>query len=75
MLGEQRLVRGNDVLARVESCEHEFARDARSPDELDYEVDRRVIDDLAPVARELIIAKRYAAVALEIDVGNPRELE
>ena len=41
VLGEQRLVRGDDVLARVERGQHQIARDARAADELDHQVDRR----------------------------------
>ena len=57
---EQRLVRGDHMLAVGDRLQHQLARDAIAADQLDHDVDRRVVDhfpgvggDCGPVSDQL----------------------
>ncbi len=75
MHGEQRLVRGDDVLAVRDGAQHQFARRARPADHLADDVDGRIVDDGVEV-----IGHRDACVRGGLGLrrrahGDPRDFD
>ncbi len=58
VLGEQRLVGGDDVLAVVDRLQHQVARGGVAADELDHDVDVRASDDEPRGGHELDALER-----------------
>jgi hypothetical protein len=75
VVGEERLVRGDDVLSGRDRFIDETPRHAGPADELDHHVDRRVVEDEARVGDEHALRQAHAAVALGLDVGDAHEVD
>ena len=63
-VGEQRLVRGDDVLAGREGVEHDLLRGGRAADEFDDDVDRGVVDRGGEVGGDEFAGERRSARGL-----------
>ena len=66
--GQERLVRGYDMLFVPQSIKDEFLGGLVSPDQFDHDIDIRIIDQFFCIARELHVAQGDAPVALEIEI-------
>ncbi len=66
VLGEQRLVRGDHVLAVVDRLQHQLARRRVAADQLDHDVDVGARDDEARGGHELDALEGDGALLLEI---------
>ena len=75
VFGEQRLVGGDDMLARADRLQHQLARDAAAADQFHHDGDVRVGDDLAGVADDLRTVAHQGAGAFGVEVGDHRDLD
>ena len=75
VVGEQRLVGGDDVLVAGDRFEHEAARRVGAAHELDDDVDGRIVEHGARVGDQDAAGELHAAVALGVDVGDPHQVE
>ena len=73
--GDEGLVRGDHVLALPDGAQHEVARRAGAPDELDDHVDGGVVHHRPGVAGEIDPAHVALARAAGIAHGGPRHLD
>src|SRR5262249_19426557 len=70
VLREQRLVCCDDVLAAGECLEDQFLRYAGAPDELDHDVDIRVVDHFVGIGRDRGASASNAARSREVLIGD-----
>ncbi len=75
MEGEERFVRGHHRLPRGEGAEDEAFRGVVAADQLDHDVDRRVVDQPLGVAVEMNAVEGHAAIALRVQVRHPDETQ
>ena len=72
---EQLLVRGDNRLAVLECREDQLARRLDAADDLDDEVDRRILDDFRGVAGEQALGDRHGALTRQVAHGDTCDLE
>ena len=75
MQRDKRLVGGDDMLAVFQRGQHQFLGRAESADQLDDNVDVRVIDDLEGVGGQADAVGRADAIAAEIAGGGGANLD
>ena len=72
---EQRLVGRHHVLAGGNRLQHQGARDAIAADQLDHDVDRRVVDHQPGIGDHLRPLANDGACTLGVEVGHHRDLD
>ena len=75
VLGQQRLVRGDDGLAGLDRGEDQAPRRAGAADQLDHDVDARVAHEAVGVGVKSDSAQLDAAVAREVEVRDPHQAQ
>jgi len=73
--GEQRLVGGDNVLARGDRLEHERLRDAGAADELDDHIDVAAPDHHARIGQHLGRVARHGPGARRVEIGHVRDAD
>src|SRR4029077_19870679 len=69
----QRLVPGNDDLARIESPHCEEVRNVNPAHQFDEDIDLRVIDQFLPIPGDCLWRSRNRAFLFRVSYGDPMD--